>query len=243
MAEMPSEKIMPQRAPAPAGVWQTQAEPAPAGRSEAVPDAGPEPALAPKIPHSGLEDVLALCVGSVVVSFGLVLLKAGQVLTGGTAGLAFLLHYGTGLSFGLLFFVLNLPFYYLAFRRMGRAFVLKTFAAVGLVSLCSEWHPHWLEIAAIAPFYAAILGNMLMALGFLVLFRHKASLGGVNILALYLQDRHGIRAGKVQMAVDVLIIVAALTVVSLSALLASVVGALVLNLMIAMNHRPYRYMA
>ena len=74
-----------------------------------------------------------------------------------------------------------------------------------------------------------------------MLFRHKASLGGVNILALYLQDRSGIRAGKFQMVVDACIVTASLFVVSLPMLAASIAGATLLNLIIAMNHRPGRY--
>ena len=36
-----------------------------------------------------------------------------------SAGLAFLLHYATGIGFGKIFFVLNLPFYWLAQQRGG----------------------------------------------------------------------------------------------------------------------------
>lgn len=50
--------------------------------------------------------------------------------------MAFLIHYATHLPFGVVFFVINLPFYWLSVRRMGAAFTLKTFCAVGLVS-CS----------------------------------------------------------------------------------------------------------
>jgi uncharacterized membrane-anchored protein YitT (DUF2179 family) len=50
----------------------------------------------------------------------------------------------------------------------------------------------------------------MVGIGFVVLFRHKASLGGVNILALYLQDKSGIRAGKFQMVVDACIVTASL---------------------------------
>ena len=64
-----------------------------------------------------------------------------------------------------------------------------------------------------------------------------------DILALYLQQKHGWRAGKLQMGVDVLIVLASLFAVSKLALVASILGAVVLNLAIAMNHRPGRYMA
>lgn len=199
--------------------------------------------LAERVPHSTFEDVTALLLGTLVISFGASLLKQAGALTGGMAGLAFLLHYATGIKFGVAFFLLNLPFYWLAFRRMGPAFVVKTFCAIVLVSVFTELHGQFIDISNLDAFYAAILANGVMGLGFIVLFRHKASLGGVNILALYLQDRYGIRAGKLMMAVDVAILLASLLVVSLPLLLASICGAVLLNLIIAMNHRPNRYLA
>ena len=94
------------------------------------------------------------------------------------------------------------------------------------------------------PFFKEIsipLSAIPLGIGFVVLFRHKASLGGVNILALYLQDKSGIRAGKFQMVVDACIVTASLWVVSLPMLLVSILGAVILNSIIAMNHRPGRY--
>ena len=80
-----------------------------------------------------------------------------------------------------------------------------------------------------------------MGIGLLVLFRHRMSLGGIGILALYLQDRHGIRAGLFQLVVDGLILVAAFAVVAPTQVLLSVLGALAMNLIVAINHRPGRY--
>jgi uncharacterized membrane-anchored protein YitT (DUF2179 family) len=196
-----------------------------------------------RIPHTPVEDFAALLIGTLVVSFGASLLKQAGALTGGMAGLAFLLHYATGVKFGVAFFVLNLPFYYLAFRRMGKGFVIKTFSAVAMVSIFTELHPHYINISHLNPIYAAVFANVVMGIGFVVLFRHKASLGGVNILALYLQERINLRAGKLMMAVDSLIVLASLFLVSIPLLLASICGAVILNCIIAMNHRPNRYLA
>ncbi|WP_020655935.1 YitT family protein [Massilia niastensis] len=196
-----------------------------------------------KVPHSLLEDSLALAMGTLVISFGLLLLKEAHAVTGGISGIAFLVHYATGMRFGLTLFLLNLPFYYFGYKRMGKVFVLKTFCAVGLLSLFVELNSYFVKIERIDAIYAALLGNILIGLGFVILFRHRASLGGVNILALYLQDRYGIRAGKFQMAVDTGIVIAALSIVPLPALLISIAGAFLINLIISMNHRPNRYLA
>ncbi|OGG44194.1 MAG: hypothetical protein A3F84_16625 [Candidatus Handelsmanbacteria bacterium RIFCSPLOWO2_12_FULL_64_10] len=193
--------------------------------------------------HSWYEDILAILIGTLFVSFGISMFNQAGLLTGGTAGLAFLLHYATKVSFGTAFFIINLPFYILAFKRMGLRFTFKTFCAVALVSVFSGLHPKFVQFSSLTPFYIALIGGFLMGTGFIVLFRHQASLGGVNILSLYLQDKYGIRAGKLQMAVDVAIVLASLLVVNLTALLASMLGAVALNLVIMLNHRPGRYMA
>ena len=125
---------------------------------------------------------------------------------------------------------------------MGATFTAKTFAAVALLSLLSEVQTRLLHIEQLQPLYAALTGGLLMGMGFLVLFRHRSSLGGVGILALYLQDRRGWRAGKVQMAIDCCIVAAALATVEPQRVAWSVLGAVVLNLVLAMNHRPGRYL-
>jgi uncharacterized membrane-anchored protein YitT (DUF2179 family) len=192
--------------------------------------------------HTLFEDAQAILTGALFVALGVVTLKHAGLLTGGTAGLAFLVHYATGWSFGAVFFVLNLPFYGLAAATMGRPFMLKTFAAVGALSVASEWIPSALVFERLDPLFAAVMGGFLVGAGLLMLFRHRASLGGINVLALYLQDRHGLRAGTVQMAIDCLIVLAALAVVDLRSIVLSLLGAVALNLVVAVNHRPGRYL-
>ncbi len=200
-------------------------------------------AEAPAPRHSLAEDIFAIFVGTLLVSFGVVMFKHAGLLTGGTAGLAFLIYYLTGLPFGAAFFLINIPFYWLAFKRMGWRFTVKTFCAVAAVSVMSEAHGRFIQFGPADPFYTGLVGGLVMGVGFLVLFRHQASLGGVNILALYLQDHYGIRAGKLQMAVDLTILAASFFVVDLTALAASVTGAVAMNLAIWINHRRDRYVA
>ncbi|SCK22250.1 YitT family protein [Vogesella sp. LIG4] len=195
------------------------------------------------IAHSLLEDVLAILVGTLLVAFGVAMFKQAGLLTGSTAGIAFLLHYRTGLPFGAIFFTINLPFYWLAWRRMGWRFTLKTFIAVSLLSLFTSMHGQFLHLGSLNPFYTGLVGGLMMGMGFIALFRHQASLGGINILALFLQDRYGIRAGKLQLGLDLLILGTSLLLVSWPALLGSILGAAALNMVIGFNHRPDRYIA
>lgn len=191
--------------------------------------------------HAPVEDVQGIVTGAIVSALGFYLLNKVGLLTGGTAGVAFLLHYAFGVSFGLLFFLVNLPFYYLSFRRLGLAFSLKTFIAIGLVSVLTELESRWMVIDSINPLWASLLGGLLLGYGLLALYRHRASLGGIGILAIYIQDRFGIRAGLIQLAFDACVMVAAFAVINPETVVYSIIGAFVLNMFLAINHRSDRY--
>ena len=193
--------------------------------------------------HSYIEDGLAMVIATFIISFGMMLMQQAGTLTGGTAGLSLLIHYATGLKFGLVFFLINIPFYYLAYKRLGIPMVIKTFLAVGLLSVLTELHPYFIHVDGLTPIYASILANVLMGLGFLILFRHRSSLGGFNLLALFLQERYGVAAGKIQMGLDICILLASTALMSMPLLAISILGVIILNLILALNHRPDRYVA
>ncbi len=206
---------------------------------EAVSLVEPEPV---SLHHRPYEDVQALLTGTLFVALGIVMFGHTGLLTGGTAGIAFLIHYATGWNFGLVFFLINLPFYGLAWQRMGRAFTFKTFMAVGLLSVFVNLLPTLVSFQNLSTPFAAVMGGLLMGTGMLMLFRHRASLGGFNVLVLYLQERFGWRAGKIQMGLDCVIVLSSFALVDWQHVALSVLGAVMLNQTLATNHRVGRYM-
>jgi len=193
--------------------------------------------------HTMLEDAQGLFISAMVAALGLYLLNQVGLLTSGTAGVAFLLHYAFDIPFGVLFFVVNLPFYYLSFKRLGLGFSVKTFIAIAGVSVIAELEKRFLVIQYLDPFWAALLGGILIGFGLLGLYRHRASLGGIGILAIYIQDRFKIPAGLVQLGFDLCVMAAAFFVVSPMTVVWSLLSAVVLNLLLTVNHRSDRYIA
>ncbi|MBP6903515.1 MAG: YitT family protein [Burkholderiaceae bacterium] len=192
--------------------------------------------------HNWLDDGHALIAGALFVALGLVMFAHAGLLTGGVAGVAFLLSYATGWGLGACFFVLSLPFFGLAWQRLGPEFTLKSFAAVALVSLCTTLAPRVVRFELLNAWVASVLGGFLIGFGLLALLRHRASVGGVNIVAQWLQQSRGWRAGQVQMGVDVLVVLAALWVVPAERVLQSVLGAVAIGAILTLNHRPGRYL-
>lgn len=193
-------------------------------------------------PHSRLEDVVAILLGTWVASFGVFLLHASGAVTGGTAGLALLLGYALHLPFGLVFALLNLPFLVLGARTRGIPFAVRTAVCVLLISAWAFVHPVAAPGLRLPPVYGALTGDLLIGIAMLMLFRHNASLGGLNTLALLAQDRLGFAAGRVQLVLDGAIVLLSLLVVPWPLVLVSAAGAAVLNLVLVMNHRPGRYL-
>ncbi|OYU49661.1 MAG: hypothetical protein CFE31_04720 [Rhizobiales bacterium PAR1] len=197
---------------------------------------------APVSRHALYEDALAILMATLFVAMGVALYSRAALVTGGTAGLGLLVHHATGLGFWLVFSALNLPFYVLAIIRIGWMFALRTFAAVTLVALFTRFMPGWIEIGHLNPIFASILGGGLMGTGLLMLFRHRSALGGINILAMLLEEKSGIRAGYFQLGVDLAILLASFLVLKPEGLLLSALGAIVVNMILAINHRPGRYL-
>lgn len=192
--------------------------------------------------HRLYEDILAMIAGTMFVSLGTLIYAQSLLTVGSTAGFALLASYVSGWGFGPIFFIVNLPFYVLAVKRMGWAFAIRTFTAVALVSILSKFNAHWISFSHLDPLYATIIGGGLIGTGLLMLFRHRTGLGGINILAMYLQERIGLRAGYFQLGVDLAILAAASIILPADRLALSVLGAAITNLILAINHKPGRYM-
>lgn len=193
--------------------------------------------------HSLIEDAQGIAYGSFMAAVGVQLLTHLGFVTGQTAGLAILISYATGWGFGPVFFVVNLPFYWLGYKRLGLAFMVRSFIAVALLSVLVPVLPQLLEFGHVNPAVGAVLIGFLTGSALLALFRHGASLGGIGIVALYLQDATGFRAGWTQLIFDICIFTAALFLRDWQTVAWSFLGALVLNLVIAINHRRDRYIA
>jgi uncharacterized membrane-anchored protein YitT (DUF2179 family) len=191
--------------------------------------------------HTLLEDAQGLAFGATMAAFGIVVLTHLGLVTGQTAGLAVLISYGTGWGFGPVFFAINIPFYVLGYRRMGLAFTVKTALSVAALSGLSMVMPGWVTFADLNPVFGAVLFGFVSGSALLAIFRHGGSLGGVGILALILQDRTGFKAGYTQLLFDAALFAVALTMLPPVTIAYSFLGALTVNVVIAINHRRDRY--
>jgi uncharacterized membrane-anchored protein YitT (DUF2179 family) len=193
--------------------------------------------------HSAIEDIQAILTSALLAALGIYLLQCSQVVTGGLAGLTLLISHNLNWTFSLAYPLISIPFMALALWRRGASFTLKSLATIGTLSIFNFFMPQLIDLSAIQSWFGAIVGNLLLGVAMLIMFRHGTSLGGFNVLALIAQDKLKWKAGYVQLALDAAVIVSfAISDLSWSAAWA-IIGAVTLNLVLATNHRPDRYIA
>ncbi|WP_394177752.1 YitT family protein [Yoonia maritima] len=193
--------------------------------------------------HSRIDDLQGLALGVFLCGIGLHILTHVGLITGQTAGLAVIISYLTGWSFGAVFFVINIPFYVLAYVRLGVVFTIKSLISVTLLSVVTEFLPMGWQMGTITPWLGAVVAGCVTGIGLIAMFRHNGSLGGFGVMALVIQDATGFRAGYFQLLIDAVLFSVAFFILPFNLVIWSLLGAVIINLMIAVNHRPDRYVA
>jgi uncharacterized membrane-anchored protein YitT (DUF2179 family) len=207
------------------------------------PDNLERPIAAAPARHTLLEDIYAILTGCGLAVLGLIWLKAAGLVTGGVAGLALLLSYMVPLPAGVLFALLNIPFFLVARRSMGRSAMIRSIVANLLISGLAIAAPYAFRFEDVNGPFAALAGGTVIGVGLLLLARHQVGVGGLGIIALALQKSRGWNPGRTQLIGDALILAAAVPVIGMGptqAALSVLSSAAVAGVLIVF-HRPGRY--
>ena len=191
--------------------------------------------------HTWYEDLFGIATGVVLITTGILFMQAGGLLTGGAVGLAQLIATAFEASLSPIYVLISIPFFFLAIWKMGIGFASKSFLNILIVSFVLDRLPHLIHVSAPNQLVAAVIGNTLAGMGVLAFFRHNSSLGGFQIIALYIQDKFKVQAGLAQALIDVVVLVIGLSTYSLTATLNSFIGVVIFNGILAINHRPDLY--
>lgn len=168
-------------------------------------------------------------------------MQVSELLTGGTVGISQLIERYTHFSLSLIYGLVSFPFFILAIWKKGLNFAARSFISVLAVSYLVDFLPRFVNITISNQFAGSVVANTLCGMGVLAVFRHNSSLGGLHVIALIAQEKLKIQAGYVQAAIDLAILATGLSVYSQSSMVNSVIGVIIFNGILAINHRPDRY--
>ena len=151
-----------------------------------------------------------LTLGALIAAFSIeCFLVPNQIIDGGIVGISIILnHIFKEIGLGLFIFLLNIPFVFLAFNKIGKKFVLQTIYAVTALSLGVNFFHHF-ETITDKPILIIIFGGILLGIGVGLVLKNGGSMDGTEILSVVLSKKFGFSVGEWIMAFNVIIYTAA----------------------------------
>lgn len=139
-----------------------------------------------------------------------------EVVMGGLAGVGTLVYFATAgkISVGVTVYVGNLILLSIAYKIVGRTFVLRTIFGATIVSVMLAWlenvfmgleHPLIAETSM-----SVILGGILCGVGVGTIFIHNGSSGGTDIIAAMVSKVSNVSIGRTMMFVDACIVMSSI---------------------------------
>jgi uncharacterized membrane-anchored protein YitT (DUF2179 family) len=149
-------------------------------------------------------------------------LLSSHFIDGGVTGVSMLLAASTPFPLALWLPVVNLPFVALGYRRIGRAFAIRSALAIGALALVLEFVP----FPDVTPdlLLTAVFGGFFLGAGIGLAMRGQAVLDGTEIAALLISRRTQIlKVGEVILLFNVVLFVVAMSVLGVEPALYSIV--------------------
>jgi len=150
-----------------------------------------------------------ITLGSIIFVIGMdgILVPHGFI-SGGTLGIALLVHYlAPSIGVGLAYLVVNIPLAVLGWFNISRRFMLYTF--FGIIAFSTAAHVVHPAMPVIEdPILAALLAGVICGTGAGFILRSFGSAGGMDILGVYLNKKFGFRIGSIVFAANVSVLLA-----------------------------------
>lgn len=160
-----------------------------------------------------IKKLLFVLIGLLITSLGIKILSNSLLTFGGTAGIATILTYVTNISWGVLFFIVNLPFFFISIQELGKWFTISSLLSITGISFIREGLDVLIPAFEINIVLATVIAGLLIGFGVTFVLNNGSSLGGIHILGLYIDKKFGLNRGIVLFVCDSLIILFAVSIV------------------------------
>lgn len=150
-----------------------------------------------------------ITIGAMIMAVGLeIFLVPNQVIDGGIVGVSIMLSHITGIKLGLFIFILNIPFFFIGYKQIGKTFAFSTLYGIIILSISTTFlHP----VAAFTQdiLLASLFGGIVLGIGVGMVIRYGGSLDGTEILAILSSKKLPFSVGEIIMFVNLFILASA----------------------------------
>nr|WP_080847638.1 YitT family protein [Cytobacillus gottheilii] len=152
-----------------------------------------------------LKRIIFIIIGAIFMGIGIEeFLVPNQILDGGIVGISIILSHLTNIKLGIFIFLLNIPFFYIGYKQIGKTFALSTLLGIGVLSLTTLLL-HNVPVFTTDLLLATVFGGISLGIGVGIVIRYGGSLDGTEILAILLNKNLPFSVGEIIMFFNVFI--------------------------------------
>ena len=154
-------------------------------------------------------NLLYIIMGSIFCAIGVVyFLVPNSLITGGTAGLALLLHHLTPFTIGTWMFLINVPLVLVGTKYFGKMYAIKSVITIVLISLVIDFLNEIVNLPAVTneTLLGSIFGGIFIGLGLGFIIKGKSSAGGSSIIATIIASKTKYKASEAMLFIDAAVI-------------------------------------
>lgn len=149
---------------------------------------------------------------TIFIIFGAVLMGVGleeflvpnKILDGGIVGISIILSHLTSLKLGLFIFILNIPFFFIGYKQIGKTFALSTLLGITILSITTSLL-HNVPVFTEDLLLATVFGGIVLGAGVGIVIRFGGSLDGTEIMAILLNKKLPFSVGEIVMFFNIFI--------------------------------------
>ena len=170
----------------------------------------PEEALS-QYQHKGItktklvKRIFFIIFGAVLMGVGIEeFLVPNQILDGGIVGISIILSHLTGWRLGVFIFILNIPFFFIGYKQIGKTFALSTVLGISVLSL-TTFFLHDFPVFTEDLLLATVFGGIVLGSGVGIVIRYGGSLDGTEIMAILANRKMPFSVGEIIMFFNIFI--------------------------------------
>lgn len=130
-----------------------------------------------------------------------------KLLSGGVSGIALIINYLTGISPGMLIFILNIPIFLLGYKFVDKEFIVLSLIGMSSFSFFIDAFSFLRGMHIIDDvMLSCIYGGILNGIGMGIVFRNRASQGGVDIIAVIVKKYMSVNIGSTSLIINFMIV-------------------------------------
>ncbi len=162
-----------------------------------------------------LKNSFFILLGTLFISLSVVLFfLPNNFTTGGTPGMAILLHHLSGFSIGSMIIAINVPLLIWGTKYLGKIFAIKTIITIVLISFFIDLFTQIFSSIIITEniFLASIFGGVIIGFGVGLIIKGNSSAGGSTIIARIISSNSHIKPAQIILFIDVIIVICSIYV-------------------------------